>query len=148
MQIKVFYLKPKLSQNRGSGIIPAIVARCILAVTVVMLTNGYLSTKKLTAWVEQKSALTPVLDSLLVSLAKASYYGPTSGEAPNEIVTPGQFISRLLATDGLHIPGGGKLVAFDATSAGLLLGPGAQDKVRICNDSTQAPLVPASKTVY
>lgn len=136
-------MQSRWKNTRGNSIIIGTVAAALIGITVVMLTNGYLSTLKYKARTEQKAALTPVLDSILSSLAQATFY--SSPANPSDTLSQKMFMDRLLGPDGLDVPGGGKLVPFDANSAALL-DVEDPDSIALCNNSTKTPLIPAAKT--
>ncbi|NBX69609.1 MAG: hypothetical protein EBR01_11680 [Proteobacteria bacterium] len=139
------YICAKLKDKSGNAIITGVVATTILGITIVLVGNGYLSTLKFKARTEQKAALTPILDAVLTSVTKTEFFKETDGVPPNETITAPAFMTRLLGTDGLDVPGGGKLIQFDTNSAALLSEPNAIAKANLCKTASKAPLVPSSK---
>lgn len=137
--------KKVILNSRGNSILIGVIATTVLAITAVMMSNGYLSSLKFKNKVEQKASVSQIENAFLVALSKASfYYSTASAIPPNKT----EFISGMLGGSGLDIAGVGKAVEFSYSGAeGLGASDSNAQKAREeCNKPAFAPKVPDTAT--
>jgi len=135
--------KKVILNSRGNSILIGVVATTVLAVTALLISNGYLSSVKFKNKVEQKASVSQIENAFLVALSKATYYYSSDSANPP---TKTDFITKMLGGSGLDIAGVGKAVKFSYSGAeGLGASDSNAQKAREeCNKTTFAPLVPTA----
>ena len=135
MQIKLHI--HKLHESNGNAILGGVVAVTILAVSAVMLTQGYLSTLKFKSRVQLKSSLTSVEDGILYAFSDKNLY--LTSNAITQALQGKISISQV-----------GKLTLFNSASASKLenqidlsraRGTCAQNNYQPSSDSSPAEFI-------